>query len=94
MKNVGLILLFIGFAAISWQAVNISMYTYIWDNWHIQNNIQDKEQIDRKVAISIMSDLKLRYDKKYRKIIYPALIMLVGGVVIYSQARKKQEEPT
>lgn len=89
IRKAGYILLVGGFAATVFMCVQVSMVTYTSWIWHTKN-LPIEDQIPRNTASAAMRDISLETNQLVRRMIWPALVMLAGGLLIGS--RRKQDK--
>jgi hypothetical protein len=80
MKKIGYILLIAGFLATSYMCVDVSKTTYVSWIWH-RNNMAHR-QITPDEASNAIRDITLKTNGLVRQTIWPAIVMLIGGLMI------------
>ncbi len=86
MRKIGYILLVGGFAVIVFMCAQVSMITYTSWIWHTKN-LPTGDEIPRNAASSSMRDITLESNHLVRRMIWPAFVMLAGGLLVGNQKR-------
>ena len=90
MKRTGLAFLVGGFLWIAWDAV-AGFTTYSYTQWMYKSKtLPPGETIGRSEAISAMRELSLDLKTRRGRILAPAVLMLVGGLVGHSASLRKK----
>lgn len=90
MRKAGYILLAGGFAAVVFMCVQVSMLTYTSWVWHTKN-LPAEDQIPRVTASTAMREISLESNHLVRRMIWPALAMLIGGLLIGRQQQTRAQ---
>jgi len=85
MKRVGFFLLFGGFITIVVLCIIVSMFTYGWWIWH-SKQLHGIGMNPDMLSWSIR-EMALKFNAYTRVMFYPALAMLIGGLLLARSAR-------
>jgi hypothetical protein len=91
IRKAGYILLVGGFAATVFMCVQVSMVTYNSWIWHTKN-LPAEDQIPRSTASAAMRDISLESNHLVRRMLWPALVTLAGGLMIGSRRRTNEAQ--
>jgi hypothetical protein len=81
MKTIGLLMFLLGFVWLVWQVcVSFTEYQYVRSIWQTQH-LPAGEFIPRSDAASALRDLSIDLKDNQRHVLFPAAVMLVGGLV-------------
>ena len=72
-------------------AVGFSTYHHTAWMWHGQQ-LENKERIERKAAVSEMRDLSLDLKNRYRIALFPATLILIGGILNGVSQKRTQNQ--
>ena len=86
MRKAGYLFLLGGFAATVFMCAQVSMLTYTSWMWHTKN-MPSEDRILRTAASAEMRELSFESNHLVRRMIWPALLMLTGGLMIGKQKR-------
>ena len=88
MRWIGIILLVTGFLWIAWDIDDFIAYQHAHWMWQSQH-LPDGDVVKRTEAVNAMRDLSLSLNDKQKTFLFPAVLMLVGGLVAGFTGRSK-----
>ncbi len=89
IRKIGYMLLFTGFAAIVFMCLTATCKTYALSIWH-RNHLAHK-QITADDASNAIRDVTLKANGLVRQTMWPAIGMLIGGLMIGTRQKKESQ---